>query len=156
MPNGNTWNSWNHASNTYYGSSYWYWSYKLPNNAATGTWKFKATFNSVSYEKSFEVAPVGIEPIAGEVPKSFAVKQNYPNPFNPVTNIEFSIPVSSADTKLLIYDAAGREIAMLVNQELKAGNYKVDWDASSVPSGVYFYKLVSGDYIETKKMVLIK
>jgi len=81
--------------------------------------------------------------------------RNYPNPFNPSTNIKFDIPKSS-DVKLIIYDIAGREITKLVNEMLNAGSYEVSWDASNYTSGVYFYKLISENYIDTKKMVLIK
>lgn len=88
-------------------------------------------------------------------PKEFSLTQNYPNPFNPQTKIKFSVPKASF-TKLIIYDLLGREVATLVNEELKPGTYETDWDASNYSSGVYFYKLVAGDFTETKKMVLMK
>ncbi len=103
--------------------------------------------------------PIGIKPISSEVPASFSLSQNYPNPFNPVTKIKFDIPPSKGArgmTSLIVYDALGREIAILVNEQLYPGTYEVEWDASNYPSGVYFYKLTAGDYTETKKMVLIK
>ena len=89
--------------------------------------------------------------------------QNYPNPFNPVTSINYDLPVTGF-IKLNIYDILGKEIAVLVNEKQTAGKYKVTWDASSYPSGVYFYKLTVSDpsagsglrYSATKKMVLIK
>jgi photosystem II stability/assembly factor-like uncharacterized protein len=99
--------------------------------------------------------PIGINPISSEVPNAFSLSQNYPNPFNPTTNIKFNIPKTS-NVKLNIYDALGREVAVLVNEELKPGTYEVDWDASNYSSGIYYYTLQSGDYKETKKMVLIK
>jgi photosystem II stability/assembly factor-like uncharacterized protein len=95
----------------------------------------------------------------------YSLSQNYPNPFNPSTNIKFQIPLSrgvSADggrgvsVRLLVYDLLGREIQTLVNQQLQPGSYNVDWDASNYPSGVYFYKLESNGFVESKKMVLIK
>jgi photosystem II stability/assembly factor-like uncharacterized protein len=98
---------------------------------------------------------IGIMQISSEIPESFVLFQNYPNPFNPATNIKFQIPKSSF-VKLVIYDLLGREITVLVNLELKAGTYQADWNASIYPSGVYFYKLIADEYIETRKMVLVK
>lgn len=95
------------------------------------------------------------------IPKSYKLEQNYPNPFNPTTIIRFSIPPykggrGDGSTKLVIYDVLGKEVSVLVNEELSPGAYKVTWDASNFPSGIYFYQLIAGDYIESKKMVLIK
>jgi hypothetical protein len=98
---------------------------------------------------------IGIQNISSEVPSSFTLHQNYPNPFNPVTNIKFDIQKSS-DVKIIISDVMGREITTLVNEQLKPGTYEVDWDASNYTSGVYFYKLYTGDFAETRKMILIK
>jgi len=85
--------------------------------------------------------------------------QNYPNPFNPSTNINFAIPKSSY-VKLTIFDILGREVATIVNEKLNAGTYNTNWSAeggaSKYSSGVYFYKLEAVDFIETKKMILIK
>ncbi len=99
--------------------------------------------------------PFGIIPISGEVPLTFALSQNYPNPFNPSTKIRFSIPRSEF-VKITIYDAIGKEVHTLVNQQLKGGIYEADFDAANMPSGVYFYNLIAGDFIETRKMVLVK
>lgn len=98
---------------------------------------------------------IGINPISTEVPANYLLQQNYPNPFNPVTNINFSIPKSGV-VKLSVYDAAGREAAVLFNGELQAGTYNYDFDASQLASGIYFYKLESNSFTQTKKMVLIK
>lgn len=104
--------------------------------------------------------PIGIESISGEVPKTFSLSQNYPNPFNPVTKIKFGIPINEnnriSNVKLYIIDALGREITVLVNEQLKPGTYEVDWNASAYPSGVYFYMLQAENFTQTKKMVLIK
>ncbi len=104
--------------------------------------------------------PIGIQPISNELPNKFSLSQNYPNPFNPQTKIKFEIPPSRGArgvmVKLFIYDALGREISILVNEELKPGTYEVSFDGSSYPSGVYFYKLLAGDYSETRKMILLK
>jgi photosystem II stability/assembly factor-like uncharacterized protein len=97
------------------------------------------------------------------IPKDFHLYQNYPNPFNPATKIKFSIPPYEAgkgDVSLIVYDALGREVAVLVNEQLKPGTYEVEWsaagEASNYPSGVYFYKLTAGDFSDTKKLVLVK
>jgi hypothetical protein len=88
-------------------------------------------------------------------PKTFALSQNYPNPFNPSTSIEFSIPQNSV-ASLKVYDILGKEVATLSDKYYSAGTYIVNFDASHLSSGVYFYKLVAGNYIETKKMILSK
>jgi len=88
-------------------------------------------------------------------PKTYTLGQNYPNPFNPSTTIEYSIPQNS-DVSLKIYDMLGKEVASLVSGYKETGTYIVNWDASHLSSGVYFYKLVAGSYILTKKMILSK
>ena len=98
---------------------------------------------------------IGIHPISTEIPVEYTLQQNYPNPFNPVTNINFSIPKSGI-VKLTVYDASGRETATLFNGRLSAGTYNYDFDASQLASGIYFYKLESDDFTQTKKMVLVK
>jgi photosystem II stability/assembly factor-like uncharacterized protein len=98
---------------------------------------------------------VSVSNLGNEIPSNYKLHQNYPNPFNPVTNIRFDIPRSS-HVKLIIYDALGREIATLVNEKLSAGSYESEWNASSYPSGVYFYTLFTKNYSESKKMLLIK
>lgn len=98
---------------------------------------------------------VALQNTSAIIPKYFSILQNYPNPFNPVTNIKFNIPKSS-QVSIIIYDLLGREITQLLNEQLTAGSYSVDWDASAYPSGVYFYKLQTENFTETKKMVLVK
>ncbi|MBN8586469.1 MAG: T9SS type A sorting domain-containing protein [Ignavibacteria bacterium] len=110
--------------------------------------------------------PVGVIPVSTEIPEKFSLSQNYPNPFNPVTKIKFSIPQNETthgaiSTRLIVYDALGKELAILVNQQLQPGIYEAEWDASSYPSGVYYYKLkvekTQRDvFTDSKKMVLIK
>ncbi|MCB9219919.1 MAG: T9SS type A sorting domain-containing protein [Ignavibacteriales bacterium] len=95
------------------------------------------------------------------LPTKFELSQNYPNPFNPTTIIKYSVPnvvsnFSSNNVELKVYDVLGREIKTLVNQKQKAGNYEVSFDAKELSSGVYFYRLQSGDFIQTKKMMLLK
>jgi len=96
----------------------------------------------------------GIEELS-ESPKTFQLDQNYPNPFNPVTTISFSL-LHSEYSSLKIFDLMGREIATLVSKNLTAGNYSFEWDASNQPSGVYFYRLQSGQYSATRKLLFLK
>lgn len=99
--------------------------------------------------------PIGINTFSSEIPGSFVLHQNYPNPFNPTTNIEFSLPRSTF-VRLVVFDLLGREVETLVNEDLSAGTFRADWNASSYPSGVYFYKLEASGFAESKKMVLLK
>jgi len=89
------------------------------------------------------------------VPEEYKLYQNYPNPFNPSTNIQFSIPNSSF-VSLKVFDVLGKEVAILVNQELKTGTYIYNFNASNLSNGVYFYKITAGTFTETKKMILTK
>ncbi|OGU45609.1 MAG: hypothetical protein A2X68_11500 [Ignavibacteria bacterium GWC2_56_12] len=88
-------------------------------------------------------------------PARFALGQNFPNPFNPQTNIEFWIP-TSAMVRLSVFDLLGREVVILVNEERQTGLNKAAWDASRLPSGVYFYRLTAGSLSQTRKMILIR
>lgn len=91
------------------------------------------------------------------IAEKFSLQQNYPNPFNPVTKIKFSVGENTNNnTKIIIYDIKGSEVLKLVNNMLGKGEYEVQWDASSFTSGIYFYKIESGSFRETKKMMLIK
>jgi hypothetical protein len=108
----------------------------------------------------------GIIKISNTIPDKFSLFQNYPNPFNPTTKIKFDIPLSrgvprfpsgrGVSVKLTIYDLLGCEVAVLVNEQLKPGTYEIEFDGTNYPSGVYFYKLTTNDFSETKKMVLKK
>ena len=102
------------------------------------------------------VTGVGEDPIVeGELPKEYVLRQNYPNPFNPSTTIEFALPHAVYIT-LKVYNILGQDVAALIAGERPAGTFKVTWDASSLPSGVYFYRLAAGEYVQTKKMVLMR
>lgn len=98
---------------------------------------------------------IGIINSNNEIPKEFILKQNYPNPFNSETQIEFGLPVQSY-ARIILYNIVGEKISELVSQRLGAGIYKVSWDASNQPSGVYFYFLETENYSVTRKMILIK
>jgi len=98
---------------------------------------------------------VNTKKINQNTPEKYFMYQNYPNPFNPLTNIKFDIPKSS-HLKIIIYNALGKEVSTLVNEKLNAGSYEAEWSASGYPNGVYFYKLIADDFIDVKKMLLIK
>jgi len=97
----------------------------------------------------------GFEKQAVINPKLFSLNQNFPNPFNPVTQIKYQIPKSTHVT-LVIYNISGQEVARLVDEQQSAGFYSIKWDASHLSSGTYIYKLIAGNFVETKKMILIK
>jgi hypothetical protein len=97
----------------------------------------------------------GIKQISNSVPDKFLLKQNYPNPFNPSTSIEFQI-AKTGFASLKVYDLNGKEISNLVNQNLSAGTYKIDFNSEGLSSGIYFYTLKTNNFQETKRMVLIK
>ncbi len=90
------------------------------------------------------------------IPSVYALEQNYPNPFNPSTTIQFSIPEDVQNVKLIIYSSLGEKVAELVNTALQAGTYKYSWNASDLASGLYIYKIVTGKFVSTKKMMLLK
>jgi hypothetical protein len=98
---------------------------------------------------------VTIQEETENLPVDFILNQNYPNPFNPTTTISFSIP-SSGFTSLKVYDILGNEVATLLSEEKYAGNYEVRFNASSLTSGTYFYRLSAGSFTEVKKMILLK
>ncbi|MEO8513475.1 MAG: T9SS type A sorting domain-containing protein [Ignavibacteria bacterium] len=103
-----------------------------------------------------------VEPLGSEVPENFSLSQNYPNPFNPSTNINFSIPVTPLSfgeglrVSLTVYNVLGKQVALLVDQSFTPGNYSINFDASSLSTGTYFYRLIAGEFSQTNKMVLIK
>jgi len=98
---------------------------------------------------------VGIMPISSKTPTEFLLSQNYPNPFNPTTHLEFGIS-ELGFVSLKVYDILGNEVKTLVNENKPAGSYSVDFDGADLPSGIYFYKLESGDFSDTKRMILLK
>ncbi len=98
---------------------------------------------------------IGLEPLNENVPGQFMLAQNYPNPFNPDTYIVFDIPKATF-TSLKVYDLAGREVKILVNELLKPGSYRVNLNAGNFSSGIYFYKLETASFIQTRKMILVK
>lgn len=146
------------------GSSKWYGSVFFTNNNTgwiAGGW----TEGNYGIGRIYKTATgggifIGIENINEIIPKSFSLHQNYPNPFNPTTKIKFDMPSNvkheTSKVKLIIYDAMGREVITLVNEQLKPGTYEVEFDGSAYASGVYFYSLITSEFIETKKLILLK
>lgn len=145
-----------------------------PQASGTANWLFSVHFtsNSTGYiagENGLLLKTTnggglftGIEPVSNEIPERFSLSQNYPNPFNPTTSIEFGI-VKNGFVNLTVFDALGREVETLVNQQLQPGFYRVGWDAVSYPSGIYFYRLTAADpsahgdlYRDSKRMILLK
>lgn len=98
---------------------------------------------------------VFISQISTEIPERFSLHQNYPNPFNPSTNIKFDIHRAGI-ASLKVFDLLGKEVETLVDEQLSVGTYEVTFNANSLPSGIYFYVLKTGDFVESKKMVLVK
>jgi hypothetical protein len=120
-----------------------------------------SSYNSFSiYTTIIDSLYIGINKISDIVPSSYSLQQNYPNPFNPVTKIKFDLKTEvrsqKSEVKLIIYDITGREIITLVNEQLNPGTYEVTFDGSNLPSGVYFYRLTSGNFVDTKKLILLK
>jgi hypothetical protein len=114
----------------------------------------KYRLKQIDFDGSFEYSDE-VEVINPTIPHEYSLSQNYPNPFNPSTKISWQSPVGSWQT-LKIYDMLGNEVATLVDEYKTAGAYEIEWDASEFPSGVYFYQLKSIEYVDTKKMILLK
>ncbi|MCB0727512.1 MAG: S8 family serine peptidase [Ignavibacteriae bacterium] len=110
--------------------------------------------NTVAARNKYNTV-LGITNFNSQIPDEYSLSQNYPNPFNPSTNIKFSLK-QSGFTSLKIYNMLGKEVSKLVNANLQAGSYEYNWDASAFTSGIYFYKLESEGFAETKRMLLVK
>jgi hypothetical protein len=117
------------------------------------TGKYQYRLKQIDFDGSFEFSDI-IE-ITIDALTEFSLEQNYPNPFNPVTSLQYAIG-SQQFVTLNVYDVLGNEIVNLVNEEKPAGKYEVEFDGTEFPSGIYFYQLKAGSFIETKKMILIK
>lgn len=133
-----------------------------PGDSLRGRWFIKAytQFDSLvstptNLIATFVRSIIGIQSISTTIPKEYFVDPNYPNPFNPVTKIKFGLPKQSF-VKITVYDILGKEVAVLANEQLNAGEFEVDWLADAFPSGVYFYRIEAGDFVKTAKMMLVK
>jgi photosystem II stability/assembly factor-like uncharacterized protein len=121
------------------------------NDVKPGKYQYK--LKQIDYDGTFEYSQV----VEVEIPfvNEFSLSQNYPNPFNPTTSLQYAIS-SRQFVTLKVYDLLGREVAILVNEEKPAGEYEVEFNGANLPSGIYFYQLKAGEYIETRKMVLLR
>jgi len=116
-----------------------------------------AQFNdirSIPYKFIAGDTTVGVNDLE-TLPKEYSLSQNYPNPFNPSTVIEFAMPTSGYVT-LKVFNSLGQEVAELINKEMNAGNHSINFNASNLSSGIYFYRISAGKFTETKKMILIQ
>ena len=132
-----------------------------------GSWQGNVAMSKLNNDNAYQTPSVWSHTYVGRkdgdilsteediVASSFALERNYPNPFNPTTTIEYSLGLAGP-TKLMIYDVLGRELVKLVDEFRPAGTHKVVWNASSMPSGVYFYRLESSNFVRTQKMILMK
>jgi hypothetical protein len=109
----------------------------------------------IFYKGTFTYAPVTAVNEDLSSVNSYSLSNNYPNPFNPSTKITYTLP-ERGNVSLKVYDLLGGEVAQLVNGEIEAGSYDISFNAVNLPSGIYFYKLQAGSFIETKKMILLK
>jgi hypothetical protein len=124
----------------------YYWRVNASNSA--GTSPYSAAW-------SFRTQPVtDIRQVNNGCPTTYHVSQNFPNPFNPITFVEFSLP-KSGYVSLVIFNSLGSVVHTLLGQNMVSGVYRIQWDASNVPTGVYFYRLMAGSFIETKKMIVL-
>ncbi|MFC2102829.1 T9SS type A sorting domain-containing protein [Bacteroidota bacterium] len=127
-----------------------YYSF-VDNNLAPGSYSYK--LKQVDYDGSFEYSDVVNVDIGN--PVQFELSQNYPNPFNPNTTINFAIP-EAAEVTIKVFNTLGEEVATLVNKNMETGNHTVNFDASGLNSGMYFYKIEAGSFTQVKKMTLLK
>jgi hypothetical protein len=123
-------------------------------------WHVNATYTggttAFSPPWSFRTAgPTSVERASSRVPTACELSQNYPNPFNPVTTIEFSLP-KPEHVVLTVYDILGAPVGVVVSEYLTAGHYSARWDGTNVASGIYYYRLVAGRFVQTKKMSLVR
>ena len=126
------------------------------NDVMRGKYQYK--LKQIDYDGSFEYSQI----VEVEIPlvNEFSLSQNYPNPFNPATRMQYTIPEAVRGERqvvtLKVYNIVGREVATLVNEEKPIGGYEVEFDATKLPTGIYFYQLKTGDFIQSRNMVLMK
>ena len=128
-------------------------------NSLAESWRASGLYGTPGYLNDIYTKTINEENL---LPNEFVLYQNYPNPFNPSTKIKYTIPnitlsgVEGSRVVLKIYDILGTEISTLVNEIQTAGSYEITFDASQLTSGIYFYQLRAGSFVQTKKMILIK
>ena len=134
-----------------------YWNYLMLED--DGSKGFHNPFYYISvYQQTMHI--IGVSPISSEIPTVYSLSQNYPNPFNPTTKIKFSLP-KQENVSIKIYDITGRLVYTLVNQKMQPGSYEATWtsinnNGNTVASGVYFYRIEAGSFVESKKMILVR
>ncbi len=127
-------------------------SYSFSEKVQTGKYNYR--LKQIDYNGHFEYFNLTEDVLIG-IPSEFAMSQNYPNPFNPSTKIDYEIPVDGI-VNLVVYDLSGREVSKPVNEFIQAGFYTLNYSGSNISSGVYFYRMSSGKFVQTKKMLLVK
>ena len=120
-----------------------------------GTYLFAGTNGKGVWRRPLSEMITAVKNQKNNLPTSFYLQQNYPNPFNPSTTISYSVPKSSLVT-IKVYDILGREIKTIINEEKSTGNYSIQFNGNSLPSGIYFYRMQAGSFAETKKLILMK
>ncbi|MCB0724202.1 MAG: T9SS type A sorting domain-containing protein [Ignavibacteriae bacterium] len=120
-----------------------------------GTYNYKCIPHFPSMVGTINATVSSIFQTSSSLPERYNLNQNYPNPFNPSTNIKFDI-ANTGPVKITIYNSLGMQVETLVNENLSPGSYQVNWNASSISSGTYFYRIETDGFVETKKMLLIK
>lgn len=127
----------------------------ITDDGAGGKYLFAGTINGGIWRRSLSEMVTSVQGLPGKFPAVFSLDQNYPNPFNPATTISYQLPVQ-CHTTLKVFDAVGREVAMLVNRIEEPGYQSVQFDASRLASGIYYYRLQAGNYLETRKLLLVR
>ena len=125
----------------------------VDSSAVAGTWYYRLKQIDLDGTVHYTEA-VSVE-VPGEIPVAYGLEQNYPNPFNPSTTIRYELPKASHVT-LKIFNAIGQEVSTLVDEAQEAGHRSVQWNAGSVASGVYFYRLQAGNFVSMKKLLLLR
>ncbi|MCL4512385.1 MAG: T9SS type A sorting domain-containing protein [Bacteroidetes bacterium] len=123
--------------------------------AVSGTNLFDGTYRGGLWRRPLSEMITAVENPSTDLPTHFILSQNYPNPFNPATEISYDLPKRS-HVLIAVFDVLGRNVGTLVNEEEAAGRYRVTFNASELPSGVYFYRIEAGTYHDTKKLLLLK
>lgn len=129
-------------------------SYTSPDSSGNDTAVTISLLNPI-IEAARWGTPIGIQNLSTEIPKEYKLYQNFPNPFNPQTNINFDI-IKTGNVKIIMYDLLGREVKTILNMELLPGKYSVDLMADNFASGLYFYRITAGDFVDVKRMLIVK
>ena len=123
--------------------------------SVSDTTLFAGTLSRGVWRRPLSEMITSVRESPSELPATFTLEQNYPNPFNPTTTIRFVLP-RAGFTELMIFNLLGEQVSTVVSERLNAGSYTVSWGAPHLASGVYIYRLQAGDYVETKKLLLIR